>query len=65
LLERGQRVGSLGDDIPAEWQLSMLALVHAASGEVHARRANVRDAESRLAATALAAVGAAGAVGTM
>jgi len=59
LIERGQADGSFGADIPAAWHLSMLlALMHAASGEVGARRVSDQDAAAALVATILGAVSA-------
>jgi len=43
--------------VPVTWHLSMLlALVHAASGELHAGRATDGDAEPALVATVLGAL---------
>jgi AcrR family transcriptional regulator len=59
LIERGQADGSFRADAPAAWHLSMLmALVHAASGELSAGRVNVADAEPALVASILGAVSA-------
>jgi AcrR family transcriptional regulator len=59
LIERGQRAGEFRPDVPPAWHLSMLlALVHAASGEVDAGRVDVAKIESALVATALGAVSA-------
>jgi AcrR family transcriptional regulator len=45
LIERGQQDGSFRADVPAAWHLSMLlALMHAASGDLHA--GNVTDAQA-------------------
>ncbi len=59
LIARGQADGSFRRDVPGAWHLSMLmALVHAASGELDAGRVSDADAEAALIATALGAVGA-------
>jgi AcrR family transcriptional regulator len=55
LIARGQREGSFRADVPAGWHLSMLlALIHAASGEL--RAGTVTDAEAALVATILGAI---------
>ncbi len=60
LIERGQAAGAFRADVPASWHLSMLmALVHAASGELRAGRVGEADAEAALVASVLDAVGAA------
>jgi AcrR family transcriptional regulator len=57
LVERGQRDGSFRSDVPAIWHLSMLlALVHAASGEVSAGRIAAADVEPALLASVLGAI---------
>jgi AcrR family transcriptional regulator len=57
LIERGQRDGSFRADVPAAWHLSMvLALMHAASGELHAGNVTDTDAEPALVDTILGAV---------
>ena len=57
LIERGQRDGSFRADVPAAWHLSMLlALMHAASGELHAGHVTDSDAEPALVATVLGAL---------
>jgi AcrR family transcriptional regulator len=63
LIERGQRDGSFRSDVPAGWHLSMiLALVHAASGELraagepHAGGLSPERVEAALVTTALRAV---------
>jgi AcrR family transcriptional regulator len=57
LIARGQADGSFRADVPAAWHLSMLlALVHAASGELGAGRMNESDAGPALAATVLGAL---------
>jgi TetR/AcrR family transcriptional repressor of mexCD-oprJ operon len=59
LIERGQADGSFRADVPAAWHLSMLlALIHAASGELHAGHVTDADAEPALVATILGAVSA-------
>src|SRR3954465_6705218 len=60
LIERGQATGSFRADVPVAWHLSMvMALIHAASGELGARRVSDADAEPALVATVLGAVSAA------
>jgi AcrR family transcriptional regulator len=57
LIERGQRDGRFRADVPAAWHLSMLlALMHAASGELHAGTVADADAEPALVDTILGAV---------
>ena len=57
LVERGQRDGSFRSDVPATWHLSMLlALVHAASGELSAGRIAAPEVEAALLASVLGAV---------
>jgi AcrR family transcriptional regulator len=57
LIERGQAAGRFRDDVPAAWHLAMLlALVHAGSAELRARRVPAREAEAALVATVLGAV---------
>jgi AcrR family transcriptional regulator len=57
LIERGQRDGTFRSDVPAAWHLAMLlALVHAASGELRAGRVADQDAEGPLVATVLGAL---------
>ena len=59
LIERGQADGSFRADVPAAWHLSILmALIHAASGELGAGRLNDADAQAALIATILGALGA-------
>jgi AcrR family transcriptional regulator len=59
LIERGQTAGTFRADVPAAWHLSMLlALAHAASGEVHAGRVPDARAERALVASVLGALGA-------
>jgi AcrR family transcriptional regulator len=57
LIERGQADGTFRADVPVAWHLSMLmALIHAASGELGAGHVNDADAGSALVATILGAV---------
>jgi AcrR family transcriptional regulator len=57
LIERGQRSGDLRAGVPVSWHLStILALVHAASGELQAGRVSASEVEPMLVATVLAAV---------
>jgi TetR/AcrR family transcriptional regulator, mexCD-oprJ operon repressor len=59
LIERGQRAGTFRSDVPATWHLSiLLALIHAASGEVRSNRLPVAEIESALVKTMLGALGA-------
>jgi AcrR family transcriptional regulator len=59
LIERGQQDGTFSSDVPAGWHLSMiLALVHAASGELRAGRMRAADAEAAVVATVLGALSA-------
>ena len=57
LIKRGQRDGSFRPGVPPEWHLSMiLALVHAASGELRAGRLAADRIEAALLATVNGAV---------
>jgi AcrR family transcriptional regulator len=57
LIERGQRDGSFRAGVPAAWHLSMiLALIHAASGELQAERLPADRIEAALLDTVLGAV---------
>jgi TetR/AcrR family transcriptional repressor of mexCD-oprJ operon len=59
LIERGRADGSFRADVPAAWHLSMvMALTHAASGELGAGRVSAGDAGPALTATVLGAVSA-------
>jgi AcrR family transcriptional regulator len=59
LVERGQADGVFRTDVPATWHLAMvMALIHAGSAELQARRVPEADAEKALAATVLGAVSA-------
>jgi AcrR family transcriptional regulator len=59
LIERGRADGTFRADVPAAWHLSMLmALMHAASGELGAGRISEQDAAPALIATVLGAVSA-------
>jgi AcrR family transcriptional regulator len=61
LIERGQHNGTFRADVPAIWHLSMLlALVHAASGELAAGRIPAAQVEAALLASVLGAVRSAG-----
>jgi len=60
LVERGQRDGAFRADVPPAWHLSMLlALVHAASGELSAGRISAAEVEPALLASVLGATCAA------
>jgi AcrR family transcriptional regulator len=57
LIERGQADGTFRAGVPTAWHLSMLlALVHAASGELGAGRVDDAEAEPALIATVLGAL---------
>ena len=57
LIERGQADGTFRADVPPAWHLSMLmALMHAASGELGTGRVKEADAGPALVATILGAV---------
>src|SRR4051795_2811953 len=57
LVERGQRGGSFRAGVPAKWHLSMLlALVHAASGELSAGRIPAPQVEQALLASVRGAI---------
>jgi TetR/AcrR family transcriptional regulator, mexCD-oprJ operon repressor len=59
LIERGQRDGSFRADVPSAWHLAtLLALIHAASGELAAGRMSSAQVESALPASVLGAVAA-------
>jgi AcrR family transcriptional regulator len=65
LIERGQAAGDFRTDVPAAWHLAMLmALIHAGSAELQARRVPEADAEAALVATVLGAIASPGASGT-
>ena len=65
LIERGQAAGEFRTDVPAAWHLAMLmALIHAGSAELQARRVPEADAEAALVATVLGAIASPGASGT-
>ena len=56
LVERGQRDGAFRADVPPAWHLSMLlALIHAASGELSAGRISAAQVEPALLASVLGA----------
>jgi AcrR family transcriptional regulator len=57
LIERGQGDGTFRGDVPVTWHLAMLlAIAHAASGEMRAGRLPANDVEDALLATALGGV---------
>ena len=57
LIERGQAAGDFRSDVPPAWHLAMLiALTHAGSAELQARRVPEADAEAALVGTILGAV---------
>ena len=62
LIERGQRAGAFRSDVPTAWHLSMLlAIIHAASGELQTNPLPTAEIESALVTTVLGALGATGA----
>jgi AcrR family transcriptional regulator len=57
LIERGQRDGAFRTDVPVSWHLAMLlAIIHAASGEVRAGRTQADAVEDAMIATVLGAI---------
>jgi len=61
LIQRGQREGAFRRDVPPAWHLTMLmALMHAASAELQARRLPESDVEAALIDTVLGAIAAHG-----
>jgi AcrR family transcriptional regulator len=59
LIQRGQRDGAFRPEVPAQWHLTMLlALIHAASGELQAKRLPASEIESALVTAILGALGA-------
>lgn len=59
LIERGQHDGVFRRQVPVAWHLAMLlAIVHAASGEMRAGRLPAGEVENAMLATALGAVAA-------
>jgi AcrR family transcriptional regulator len=57
LIERGQRDGTFRPEVPATWHLSMLlALVHAASAQIHAGHMAPDEVEAAVVATVLGAL---------
>src|ERR687898_18033 len=61
LIERGQRAGTFRSDVPTAWHLSMLlALIHAASGELQTNRLPAAEIESALVKTVLGALSSEG-----
>ena len=59
LVERGQQDGAFRSDVPAAWHISMLlALIHAASGEVELGSLTKDEVEHALVRTTLGAVAA-------
>jgi AcrR family transcriptional regulator len=58
LIVRGQQAGDFRSDVPVAWHLSMiLAIVHAASGELHNDRIGAAEVEPAMLSTVLAALG--------
>lgn len=57
LIERGRRDGAFRADVPLAWHLAMLlAIIHAASGELRAGRVSEDDVEDAMIATVLGAI---------
>lgn len=57
LIQRGQRDGTFGTEVSPTWRLAtILALVHAASGELRAGRLPADEAEAAVVATVLGAL---------
>lgn len=57
LIQRGQRDGDFRPDVPVSWHLAMLlAIVHAASGEMRAGRLATDEVEDAMIVTALGAL---------
>jgi len=57
LIERGQTTGTFRADVPAAWHLSMiLALIHAASGELRSGTITEDEVESALIASVIGAL---------
>ena len=57
VIQRGQQEGAFRPDVPTAWHLSMLlAIVHAASGEVRSGRIGESDVEAAMVSTALNAL---------
>jgi AcrR family transcriptional regulator len=57
LIERGQRDGAFRREVPVAWHLAMLlAIAHAASGEMRAGRLPADDVEDAMLATAIGSV---------
>jgi hypothetical protein len=58
LIARGQEDGTFRAEVPVAWHLSMLlAIIHAASGEMRAGRIPADRVEEAMVATVLGAVG--------
>jgi AcrR family transcriptional regulator len=58
LIKRGQREGAFRPGVPDSWHLAtIMALIHAASGELQAGRLTQSEVESTLITTVLAALG--------
>jgi AcrR family transcriptional regulator len=57
LIERGQKDGVFRRDLPISWHLAViLAIVHAASGELHGGRLSEPEAESAMLTTVIGAI---------
>jgi AcrR family transcriptional regulator len=58
LIQRGQADGVFRSDLPISWHLAViLAIVHAASGELHSGRISEAQAETAMLTTISAAIG--------
>lgn len=59
LLERGREAGEFRDDVPIDWQITVIqAIVHGASAAVHRGEITVGDAPALVRGTVLAALSA-------
>ncbi len=59
VLERGRDVGEFRDDMPIDWQLSVIqAILHGASAAVHRGEITAEDAPALVRATTLGALSA-------
>ena len=57
LIERGQQAGAFRGDLPVAWHLAVtLAIIHAASGELHSGRIAETEVEAAMLSTAIAAL---------
>jgi TetR/AcrR family transcriptional regulator, mexCD-oprJ operon repressor len=57
LIERGQQAGVFRSDLPVAWHLAViLAIIHAASGELHSGRIPRSEVEPAMLTTVMSAV---------